>query len=79
LRKLSEHDLKKIKELATSPESAVSVRLDNVQYYVHPRTYGIGREAHMVVGTAATAIKMKGFNPLALDILDKQHCIAENK
>jgi hypothetical protein len=33
----------------------------------------------MVVGTAATAIKMEGFNPSALDILDKQHRIAENK
>jgi hypothetical protein len=79
LKKLSEHDLQCIKEIATSPNSGVSVRLDNVQYYVHPRHYGIRREAHMVIGTAATAIKLEGFNLSALDILDKQQRIAENK
>ena len=79
LKKLSDHDLQRIKDIATDPESAVSVRLDNVQYYVRPRTYTIGREAHMVVGTAATAIKLEGFNPAALDILDKRRRIAENK
>ena len=34
LKKLSDHDLQRIKDIATDPESAVSVCLDNVQYYV---------------------------------------------
>lgn len=79
LKKLSDHNLQRIKDIATDPKSAVSVHLDNIQYYVCSHTYTIGQEAHMVVRTVVMAIKLEGFNPAALDILDKWCCIAENK
>lgn len=71
LKKLSDHNLQRIKDIATDPKSAVSVHLDNIQYYVCSHTYTIGQEAHMVVRTVVMAIKLEGFNPAALDILDK--------
>jgi hypothetical protein len=79
LKKLSQHDLQRVKALATDPESSVSVRLDNVQHFIHPRHYRMGREAHMLTGTAATAFKLEGFHPTALDLMDKQQCITKNK
>ena len=39
----------------------------------------MGREAHMLTGTAATAFKLESFHPTALDLVDKQQRIAENK
>ncbi|KAF8239056.1 hypothetical protein L208DRAFT_1374943 [Tricholoma matsutake] len=61
-----------IQSLGTSPDSAVRICLDNVQSYVRPHNFHIGREAHMITGTASTAIQSRSFKELC-GLIDHTH------
>lgn len=79
LKKLLQHNLQRVNALATDLESSVFIHLDNIQHFVHPHHYCMGQEAHMLTGTTAIAFKLESFYSVALDLVDKQQCIAENK
>lgn len=55
------------------------LRIDNVQKYVHRRDYRIGREAHMLIGTAATVCEIEGFESGMLDLEEKEEWLAKNQ
>ncbi|KAF9487211.1 hypothetical protein BDN71DRAFT_1514192 [Pleurotus eryngii] len=78
LKKYAKHDLAVIHSLASSDTSAVIIWLDNVQTYVRLRDLRIGREAHMLTGTAATAFVIEDFSAAALNLLNKQLQLSNN-
>ncbi|KAK0438615.1 hypothetical protein EV421DRAFT_1738370 [Armillaria borealis] len=71
LQKYAKHDGEEVLKLGTDRARAAVGRLDNIQKYVHPRDYRVGREAHMLIGTAATAFEIEGFTPGMLDLQEK--------
>lgn len=79
LKKLAEHDAKVIKSVTAHSTSSWILRLDNVQHYVRPRNFRIGREATMKIGTAGTVFEILNFSRVALDIKSKREILAEGK
>lgn len=79
LKKLAMHDAQIIQDVASSESSSWVLRFDNVQHYIRPRNFRVGREAVMKIGTAGTVFEFLDFSTIALDINDKKQRIAENK
>lgn len=79
LKKLAIQDAKIIRTITLAPNSSWVLRLDNVQHYVRPRHFRIGREATMKIGTAATVFEFLDFSSDALDLNNKKQRLAENK
>ncbi|THU84237.1 hypothetical protein K435DRAFT_928577 [Dendrothele bispora CBS 962.96] len=79
LEKYAEHDAQVIRKLATSPDSAGILRLDNVQIYVVPRDQRYGNRSHMLIGTAGTFCPLEGFQRGMLDLTEKHQALAEGK
>jgi len=79
LKKLAAHDAQEIRQLASSSDSALVLRLDNVQHYVRPRNFRVGREAKMKIGTAATVFVFRDLSDQAISIEDKKKHIAANR
>jgi hypothetical protein len=79
LIKLAVHDREIIQKVTASPASSWFLRFDNVQHYVRPRNFRIGREAMMKIGTAATVFEFLDFSPESVDINKKKEILGENK
>jgi hypothetical protein len=79
LKKLAEHDAKVIRDVSQSNNSSWILRFDNVQHYIRPRNFRVGREAMMKIGTAGTVFEFLDFSSAALNIQDKKQRLAENK
>lgn len=79
LKKLAAHDAEAIRRITASTFSGWVIRLDNVQHYIRPRHFRVGREAMMKIGTAATVFEYKGFSLEALSVNDKNQRLKENK
>src|SRR4051812_7660648 len=78
LKKLAQHDGREIRRLTESGVGVWILRLDNVQHYVRPRHFRIGREAVMKIGTDGSVAKFKNFMLSVLDIEDKKRQLATN-
>ena len=61
LKKLAEHDAKVIRDVSQSNKSSWILRFDNVQHYIRPRNFRVGREAMMKIGTAGTVFEFLDF------------------
>ncbi|EIN04090.1 hypothetical protein PUNSTDRAFT_76744 [Punctularia strigosozonata HHB-11173 SS5] len=79
LRRMAAYAAKHIKELGTSPVSALALLIDNTQSYARARSMRMGTTDRMIVGTAATAYELEDCDLQALDLDDKLARIAENK
>ncbi|KAF9524238.1 hypothetical protein CPB83DRAFT_947604 [Crepidotus variabilis] len=79
LKKLAAHDASLIKKVTQDPTKSWIIRIDNVQHYVRPRNFRIGREATMKIGTAGTAFEFVGFSPTVVDLESKRQILALNK
>ena len=79
LKKLAEHDAKVIRDVSQSNNSSWILRFDNVQHYIRPRNFRVGREAMMKIGTAGTVFEFLDFSSAALNIQDKKKRLAENE
>ena len=79
LKKLAEHDAKVIRDVSQSNNSSWILRFDNVQHYIRPQNFRVGREAMMKIGTAGTVFEFLDFSSAALNIQDKKKRLAENE
>jgi hypothetical protein len=79
LKTLAKYDLAKIHKLTSNSNWTWILHFDNVQHYVCPRNFRIGRELAMNIGTAATIFEFKAFTTSALSMEDKKKQLAENK
>ncbi|KAF8962188.1 hypothetical protein BDZ97DRAFT_1759423 [Flammula alnicola] len=79
LKKLAANDARIIREISWSQNSSWILRFDNVQHYVRPRNFRVGKEATMKIGTAGTVFEFVNFSSVALDINEKKKKLAENK
>lgn len=68
LIKLAENDARVIREVTKSHTSSWVLRFDNVQHYVRPRNFRVGREATMKIGTAGTVFEVLDFSEAAMSI-----------
>lgn len=75
MKKFREQSIAAVKELAKAPTSGVMFRFDNVQKYCKPRFTRLGRDSHMMIGTAATAFALEGFTIDALDLDERRKWI----
>ena len=79
LKTLATRDLAEIHKLTLDSNWTWILRFDNVQHYVRPRNFRIGRESTMKIGTAATVFEFEAFTTSALSVEDKKKRLAENK
>lgn len=79
LIKLANHDAETIRNITASPTLALLLRLDNVQHYVRPRNFRVGREATMKIGTAGTVFEFLDYSRSAVDLRKKLDKLAEEQ
>jgi hypothetical protein len=79
LIKLAENDALVIREVTKSLTSSWVLRFDNVQHYVRPRNFRVGRESTMIIGTAGTVFEVLDFSEAAMSIRKKKEQILEGK
>ncbi|TFK35918.1 hypothetical protein BDQ12DRAFT_725711 [Crucibulum laeve] len=79
LKKLAAYDLGILQEISWNKLSALVLQLNNVQHYLWPWNFWVGREAMMKIGTATTVFEFQDFSPAAVDLDAKKQCLAEIK
>jgi hypothetical protein len=79
LKKLAAHDGDVIRAVSMNTTFSWILRFDNVQHYIRPRNFRVGREAMMKVGTAGTVFEFLDFSPSIVDIDKKNQILAENR
>ena len=77
LRGISEQEAKATLNRGQDPSVVGIIRLGNVQNYLRPRDFRIGRENKMNIGIVATFTEIEGVDGSALDPDDRMRRIAD--